>query len=304
MTSPEKPRSITLPTFLVLVLLVSVSGLAQDRPALVDQMDWADTVLVNGKIVSMDDRSSVPNTPGNIYSAMAIKGSKIMALGSVDEIQELAGPQTLIVDLGNRTLIPGLIATHYHMFTSAARKYGPQFGLTDPSIKLNVLADTTPEATAKKIRDAVVNALQTQDIPKGKWVSVFVEQNPESPPGTVRSWLFMGKLNRRQLDAVTPDHPMMVSGGIGGYFNQPAIDEFKKEFEDWEESTNLETGPDSAMNGYFAVPEQGALTFEFWWKDKPLADLAEVMRLQGLDIIRNGITTVVFTFLIEKTTLE
>jgi hypothetical protein len=93
MTSPEKPRSITLPTFLVLVLLVSVSGLAQDRPALVDQMDWADTVLVNGKIVSMDDRSSVPNTPGNIYSAMAIKGSKIMALGSVDEIQNWQDPR-------------------------------------------------------------------------------------------------------------------------------------------------------------------------------------------------------------------
>ncbi len=301
MTSPEKYRSVTLTTFLVLGLLLSGSGLAQSRPELVDQMGWADTVLVNGKIVSMDDRSSVPNTPGNIYAAMAIKNSRIMALGSVDEMRELAGPRTRIVDLGNRTLIPGLIATHYHMFTSAARRYGPQFGLTDPSIKLNVLADTTAEATAKKIRDTVVNALRTQDIPKGKWVSVFVDQNPESPPGTVRSWLFMGKLNRRQLDAVTPDHPMMVSGGIGGYFNQPAIEEFKQEFEDWEESTNLETGPGAAMNGYFAVPEQGALTFEYWWKDKPLADLAEVMRLQGLDIIQNGITTVATRLLYPRT---
>lgn len=165
----------------ILVVLLTNPLLAQERPRLVDEMGWADRVLIHGKIVSMDDRSSVPNTPGHIYSAMAIKGKKIMALGTVAEIQALAGPRTQIVDLGNRTLIPGLIATHYHLFTSAARRYGPQFGLTDPSIKLNVLAGTTPEATAKRIRDTVVNALQTQDIPKGQWVSVFVEQHKESP---------------------------------------------------------------------------------------------------------------------------
>jgi hypothetical protein len=45
------------------------------------------------------------------------------------------------------------------------------------------------------------------------------------------------------------------------------------------------------LNGYAAVPDRGALTFEFWWKDKPLEDLAEVLRLGGVDIVNKGITT-------------
>ena len=285
----------------LLVLAAPTLGLSQDRPPLVEEMGWADTVLMNGKIVSMDDRSIVPNTPGNIYEAMAIKGKRIMALGTVDEIQALAGPRTETVDLDNKTVIPGLIQTHYHLFTSAARKYGPQLGLVDPSVRLTVTAASTPEATAKAIRDTVTNAIQSQGIAAGQWVSVFVQEGPENEPGTNRTWFYVGKLNRRQLDAATPDHPVMVWGGIGGYFNSEAIDEFKEVFHDWEESTDLETGPGSAMNGYFAVPEQGALTFEYWWRDKPLSDLAEAMRLQGLDVLRAGVTTVATRLLYPRT---
>jgi len=282
-------------------LLTGSFGLAQDRPALVEEMGWADTVLINGRIVTMDDRTNTPDTPGNIYQAMAIKGKKIMALGTDVEMRRMAGKNTELVDLGGRTTIPGLIQTHYHLFSSAAWKYGPQLGFTDPSIKLNVMADTTVEGTAKRIRDTVVNAIQAQKIPEGQWISVAVAESPDNPPGTNRTWLYVGKLNRRQLDPVTSKHPVIVNSMIGGYFNQAAIDEFTKMFSDWAESTDLETGPGSAMNGYLAVPEQGAVTFEYWWKDKPLADLAEVMRLQGLDVIRSGITSVATRLLYPRT---
>ncbi|MCH6569952.1 MAG: amidohydrolase family protein [Acidobacteria bacterium] len=288
-------------TFLTLGLLLPAPGLSQDYTALVEDMGYADTILVNGKIVSMDDRSNVPNTPGNIFEAMAIKGKRIMALGTHEQMQRLAGSRTQTVDMGQRTVIPGLIQTHYHLFTGAARKYGPQFGLTDPSVKLTVVAETTPEATAKRIRDIITNAIRTQNIARGQWISVAVQEGKENLPGTNRTWFYVGKLNRRQLDAATPNHPVMVWGGIGGYFNSVAIEEFKEVFPDWEDSTNLETGPGSALNGYFAVPEQGALTFEYWWKDKPLSDLAEVMRLQGLDVIRAGITTVATRLLYPRT---
>ena len=49
------------------LLLLSNFGLAQNRPPLVAQMGWADTILVNGKIVSMDDRSIVPKVVGKGY---------------------------------------------------------------------------------------------------------------------------------------------------------------------------------------------------------------------------------------------
>ncbi|MBI4455887.1 MAG: hypothetical protein HY644_08315, partial [Acidobacteria bacterium] len=81
---------------LVLVIWLSLAGLglSQGRPALVDEMGYADIILVNGKIVSMDDRSITPDSPGHIYQAMALKGKKIMALGTNEEIKALAGSKT------------------------------------------------------------------------------------------------------------------------------------------------------------------------------------------------------------------
>ena len=149
-----------------LTLLHLGVGLAQQLPPLVAQQGYADMVLINGKIVTMDDRSSIPNTPGNIVQAMAIKGERIMALGTTAEMERLSGPNTRFVDMGNKTVIPGLIQTHYHIFSGAARRYGPQFGLVDPSIKLTVVAEQTAEATIKKIRDTIVNAIQVQRIPR------------------------------------------------------------------------------------------------------------------------------------------
>ncbi len=61
--------------------------LGQQLPPLVAQQRYADLVMTNGKIVSMDDRSATPDTPGHIYQAMAIKGEKIMALGSDAEMR-------------------------------------------------------------------------------------------------------------------------------------------------------------------------------------------------------------------------
>ena len=133
----------------LLVLLDPSLGMGQELPPLVAQQGYADMVLFNGKVVSMDDRSITPNTPGNIAQAMAIKGERIMALGSNAEMRGLAGPNTRFVDVGNRTVIPGLIQTHYHSYGSAARTYGPQMGLVDPSVKLIVVAETTAEATAQ-----------------------------------------------------------------------------------------------------------------------------------------------------------
>jgi imidazolonepropionase-like amidohydrolase len=149
----------------LLVLLYPSVGLSQQIPPLVAEQGYADMVLVNGKVVSMDDRSITPNTPGNIAQAMAIKGERIMALGSNAEMRRLAGPNTRFVDVGNRTVIPGLIQTHYHSYGSAARTYGPQLGLVDPSVKLIVVAETTAEATAKKVRDTILNAIRVQQQP-------------------------------------------------------------------------------------------------------------------------------------------
>jgi len=280
--------------FLIGLLLVGslLPGpvLSQSRPALVDEMGYADTLLVNGKIVSMDDRSSVPDSAGHIFEAMAIKGERIMALGTNVAMKRLAGPKTQVVDVNQKTVIPGLVATHYHTDVFAMVRYGPRLGLVDPSTKLTVVAEKTAEATVKKVRDTILNAIQVRKLPRGQWITVDLRER-----GVRRetyTWLFHGYINRRQLDQGTENYPVLLKNGIQGIFNSRAVAEFTEVFPDWEESTDLENRPGAGADGYAAVPEQQALPYALWWRDQPLETFAEALRLQGLDLQRLGITTV------------
>src|ERR1700761_8887139 len=90
---------------------VALAALSVAAPA------WAspaDTVLVNGKIVTLDAASSV-------HEALAIEGSHITATGSNEAMRALAGPATRIIDLGGRTVIPGLIDFHIHAIRAGFR---------------------------------------------------------------------------------------------------------------------------------------------------------------------------------------
>src|SRR5438445_13468215 len=61
-----------------------------------------DMILIGGKIITVDARDTVAE-------ALAISQGRISAVGSAVEIRALAGPQTVMVDLAGRTVIPGLI---------------------------------------------------------------------------------------------------------------------------------------------------------------------------------------------------
>jgi predicted amidohydrolase YtcJ len=67
-----------------------------------------DLVLTNGKVVTVDERFT-------IAQGLAVRGDRIVAVGSNQEMAKLAGPNTRQIDLGGRTLIPGLIDNHLHL---------------------------------------------------------------------------------------------------------------------------------------------------------------------------------------------
>ncbi len=67
-----------------------------------------DLVFSNGKIVTVDERFT-------IAQAVAVKGDRIVAVGTNQEIARLAGPNTRTIDLRGRTVIPGLIDNHMHL---------------------------------------------------------------------------------------------------------------------------------------------------------------------------------------------
>ncbi|HUP95673.1 MAG TPA: amidohydrolase [Burkholderiales bacterium] len=83
--------------------------------------DTADLVLVNGKIVTVDDRFT-------IAQAVAIKGARIVAVGNSADIRKSAGPGTKVIDLRGRTVIPGLIDNHAH-FVRVAEKWHSEMRL-------------------------------------------------------------------------------------------------------------------------------------------------------------------------------
>ena len=174
-------------TALVLgVLIVGVAILAKMATRLPAPPDHQ--VFINGDVLTMDASS-------RIVEAVSVRGERIEAVGSTDEIMALVSNQTEVVDLRGRTLMPGFIDAHGHF----------------PGSGMSVIAAdlTSPPVGNKQSMEEVLAALKERaaSIEPGKWVSGFgyddtllAEQRHPT---------------RAELDEVSTEHPvvaMHVSG--------------------------------------------------------------------------------------------
>jgi len=80
--------------------LLAVASAATAQPRV-------DVVLVDGMVITVDDRNTVAQ-------AIAIGDGKVVAVGSSDEIRARAGAGTRVVDLAGKAVMPALISTHVH----------------------------------------------------------------------------------------------------------------------------------------------------------------------------------------------
>src|SRR3981189_270653 len=94
-------KALTIFTALYLTLPVTVA-FAQT----------ADTVLFNGKILTVDKDFSV-------QQALAIGHGEVLASGTTAAMKKLAGDKAKLIDLGGRTVIPGLTDGHIHGIRAA-----------------------------------------------------------------------------------------------------------------------------------------------------------------------------------------
>src|SRR5437660_7057443 len=102
---PSESSNMSSARVLALALAILTSpAIAAAQPA--------DILLVNGKIVTVDDRFT-------IAQALAIRGQRIVKVGTRAELEPLRGASTRTVDLGGRTVIPGLIDNHAHWIRAA-----------------------------------------------------------------------------------------------------------------------------------------------------------------------------------------
>ena len=149
-----------------------------------------DQVFYNGKIVTVD--------PGNsVHEAFAVKGDRFLATGTTAAVRALAGPQTVMVDLNGRTVVPGLIDSHAHAWRNAFRNLR---GVDLTGIK------SLPELS-DRIRSAAGTAPGNRTVyATGNWTEAQLLEK-RAP-------------TRAELDAIVSNRPLVVfsgqaSGGAG-----------------------------------------------------------------------------------------
>ncbi len=178
---PRRPRFFAALLALTGALCVSLS-FAADRP----QLPVADTLLVNGKILTLDARDSIAD-------ALAIRQGKIVAVGSKTDLAGSMGPQTVVVDLHGRTATPGLIDTHGHF--------------ADGGVNQLYHADLSSASRIADVQQRLREKLAA--LKPGEWL--------------LGDGWDEGKLAERRylhasdLDAVSSDHPVWLTHTTGHY---------------------------------------------------------------------------------------
>lgn len=257
-------------------------------------MGYADLIFINGKIVSMDD-ASPSASPGSIYEAVAVKNDKIMKLGPNDVIRGLAGRNTKTYDLKGRTLTPGIVETHQHIYGGATR-YAERFGIKYPptGIMVEATADKDLETTNRIIRDTIQEA--TKKVKPGDWIFVRLRPNDENP-GDPQLWGMTRRLpNRRSLDIAAPDNPVLMRPGLRGNINSAALKILNELLPGYSASIQetmhgVTIGEDIPSIGWVGSQEMAVIQWEVMMRNLDNSTLAQMLKLVSEDWASIGVTT-------------
>jgi predicted amidohydrolase YtcJ len=155
-----------------------------------------DIVLTNGKVITVDEKFS-------IAQAVAIRGDRILAVGTNQQINALAGPTTRRIDLRGRALMPGFIDNHAHY-----QEEGAYWTLED---RLDGV-DTRKQAIE------ILRARAKQKGP-GQWIFTLGGWSPDVFTDDSRPF------TREELDKILPDNPVFLQFSREQYYlNSKAIE--------------------------------------------------------------------------------
>src|SRR3989337_1499642 len=100
------PRRAALVALLA-AFLIPLPAVAAQPAGTIPEALAPELILVNGKVMTLDDADRV-------VEAVAIKAGRIVSVGSNQTIRELAGGATRVLDVGGRLVLPGLVDAHSH----------------------------------------------------------------------------------------------------------------------------------------------------------------------------------------------
>ncbi|MFQ6081969.1 MAG: amidohydrolase [Candidatus Aminicenantia bacterium] len=138
----------------------------------------ADLVLINGNLITMN--SDTPTA-----EAIAIIGDRILEVGTNRKIKKFVTPETIVIDLKGKTVVPGLIDAHFHFM-----------GVGDSKRILNLVGTRDK----KEIIDLV--AKKISQVEKGTWV---LGRGWDQNDWPVREFPI-----RWDLDPVSPENPVLL----------------------------------------------------------------------------------------------
>jgi hypothetical protein len=136
---------------------------------------------------------------GNIYTgneraphaeAIAVKAGRIVFVGSNADAKTLQKTATRVIDLGGKTVVPGLTDSHCHIF-----------GIGEREMNLNLEGANTLEDFLGRVKERAAKTERGKWITGRGWIETFW-QPPQFP-------------NRNDLDKIAPDNPVWLTRADG-----------------------------------------------------------------------------------------
>lgn len=149
----------------------------------------ADLVVTHGKVVTVDDGKPQAE-------AIAVRGDRIVAVGSSAEIQRFVAPSTEVIDLGGRLVVPGFVEGHGHFN-----------GVGEAQLNLKLMPATSWEQIVSMVAEAARTAKPGEWIVGRGW---HQEKWTSRPTPNVEGFPL-----HASLDAVSPDNPVILTHASG-----------------------------------------------------------------------------------------
>ena len=115
-------------------------------PAVLGAQGTADLVLTNGRIYTVDNARPAA-------SALAVRGGRVLFVGSDGEAKVLAGPSTQVIDLNGATVLPGIVDAHAHLL-----------GLGNMLQRVNLAGSTSYDEVIVRVK------AWAKDVRPGEWI--------------------------------------------------------------------------------------------------------------------------------------
>jgi len=162
------------------VLLFCAISMAQEQPS----QPKADIILLHGNIYTGVEVPSSFHAMQRV-EALAVRGDRVHAAGTENEILKLKGPQTRVINLGGHFVMPGFNDAHLHLASAGFRR---------------LTVDLTGVKSLSEFRDRIRARVQTAE--PGEWITGGGWDHTLWPVKELPS--------RWDIDEVTTDHPVFL----------------------------------------------------------------------------------------------